>query len=230
MSYKKRFVKLLMSFGFLLLTFDIHAENSGAQLADRMLERLGGRVAWAGLKNTVNGSMQYRTEEPFEVYSIITMDFTQPRFRIDTIASDINLNRVINGSKSWRISWSGKVEDLPEESYKREMEWYQAHVYRTIHRIAKNDPELSLKKAGDNQLEVFVDDTRLIWFRLTKDGEPFAFGFRDDNAGSITGPWAITKNGISHPAWVSSRDGTWRASIRLLEINVPLHSNIFKRP
>ncbi|MDH3895734.1 MAG: hypothetical protein OES78_14330, partial [Chromatiales bacterium] len=29
-------------------------------LADKMLERLGGRAAWAGLRNTINGSQQNR--------------------------------------------------------------------------------------------------------------------------------------------------------------------------
>ena len=37
-----------------------------------MLERLGGRSAWAGLKNTINSSQQNRAGEPTVVYTVIT--------------------------------------------------------------------------------------------------------------------------------------------------------------
>ena len=37
-----------------------------------MLERLGGRSAWAGLKNTINSSQQKRAGEPTVVYTVIT--------------------------------------------------------------------------------------------------------------------------------------------------------------
>ena len=206
------------------------ASEEGDELAQQMLERLGGKSKWAALKNTINGSMQYRSTAPTAVYAVITMDFTKPRIRFDTTATDINLIRVINGSSSWRISWSGQVEDLPAESLEQDLAWYQAHLYRTIHRIAIEDPKLTLKVSNTNQLDVFSGESRLIWFRLTQDAEPYAFGVRDDENGSLSGPWIVERNGIRHPAWVSSHDGTWRAAIRSLEINVPLHDSTFRRP
>ena len=99
----------------LLLSPGIYAQNQGAEaLADKMLQRLGGRAAWAGLRNTINGSQQNRAEEPTVVYAIITMDFQQPRFRIETTAQDLHLVRVIDGKNSWRLRRSGKIEDVPE--------------------------------------------------------------------------------------------------------------------
>ncbi len=212
-----------------LTTLQAEDANDTVPLVDKMLERLGGKTAWANIKNTVNGSMQYRAQGPFEVYSVITMDFTKPRFRIDTTATDVNLTRVINGEYSWRISWSGKVEDLPENSYELDMKWYAAHIYRTIHRLASDDPSLTVREK-ENYLEVFEEDKRIIWFKLASTAEPYAFGFWDDDKGSLSGPWNIDKNGIKHPAWVSSHDGTWRAAVRMLEINVPLHESLFARP
>jgi hypothetical protein len=199
-------------------------------LADRMLKRLGGREAWSGLQNTVNGSIQNRVTEPTEVYAVITMDFTQPRFRFDTIAEDVNLIRVINGDASWRISWSGKVEDLPDDRYNDDMKWYQAHIYRTIHRVAAGDPAIRLASPDPDRLEIHTGDQRLAWLKLDAQGEPYAFGFREDEVGSLCGPWSVIKNGIRHPAWVSSHDGTWRAAIKSLEFNVPLYRSTFDRP
>lgn len=180
----------------LFLSAPVKAETGDA-MAERMLERLGGKAVWASLKNTVNGSVQYRVEAPTEVYSVITMDFERPRLRIDTIAADLNLIRVINGTESWRISWTGLVEDLPESSFEADTKWYQAHIYRTLHRIANDDPALTFKQADTNLLEVHEGETRLIWFRLTSDAEPYAFGFWDDDQGSLCGPWSVERGGHS---------------------------------
>ena len=68
----------------LILSLACHvaaAQSMDAELqATAMLERLGGRATWAGLRNTVNGSQQNRTTEPTVVYAVITMDFQQPVF------------------------------------------------------------------------------------------------------------------------------------------------------
>jgi hypothetical protein len=200
------------------------------QLAEKMLDRLGGRSVWSNLKNTINGSTQNRKQEPTVVYSIITMDFESARFRIDTTAEDVNLVRVVNGESSWKIGWGGEVEDLPADRFQEEMRWYEAHVYRTIHRIAARDPLISLALADENRLEVYNGKTRLLWLKLDDKAEPYAFGFWNDDTGSLSGPWDVVKNGIHHPSWVSSADGTWRAAVKALEVNVPLHPSTFARP
>jgi hypothetical protein len=110
------------------------------------------------------------------------------------------------------------------------MRWYAAHLYRTIHRIASRDPSLSLKLGTEGRLEVYENGQRVLWFKLDAKGEPFAFGAWGDDVGSLCGPWDFEKEGIYHPRWVSSSDGTWRAAVKALEVNVPLHDSTFKRP
>lgn len=199
-------------------------------LAEKMLDALGGRTAWAELRNTINGSQQNRAEEPTVVYSVITMDFERPRFRIETTAKDLHLIRVVDGDASWRLNLAGRLEDLPKDRYAGEMSWYAAHLYRTIHRVAARDAALSLAVGEDERLEVFAGDQRILWFRLDAKGEPYAFGTYDDEVGSLSGPWDVVREGIHHPRWVSSADGTWRAAVRTLEVNVPLHDSMFARP
>lgn len=210
---------------------DADAQDSDAiLLAERMLDRLGGRANWAELKNTINGSQQNRVDEPTVVYAVITMDFERPRFRIETTAQDLHLIRVIDGENSWRLRGSGNIEDVPEQLFESDLNWYHAHLYRTIHRIAARDPELSLKMGSENRLEVFSNGKRILWFKLDAKGEPYAFGAWEDDQGSLSGPWDFVKDGIHHPRWVSSKDGTWRAAVKALEINVPLHDSLFSRP
>ncbi|KPK51566.1 MAG: hypothetical protein AMJ59_27855 [Gammaproteobacteria bacterium SG8_31] len=205
-------------------------ESEARALADRMLNALGGRATWAQLRNTINGSQQNRAEEPTVVYTVITMDFERPRFRIETTARDLHLVRVVDGDRSWRLSRVGRIEDLPAERFKEDMQWYASHLYRSIHRIAAGDAALSLGLADDGRLEIFEKGRRILWFRLDAKGEPYAFGTYDDEIGSLSGPWDFVKDGIHHPRWISNADGTWRASVRALDVNVPLHSAMFARP
>ena len=219
------------SLAIILLAPTAFGQASDAEaLADRMLDRLGGRAAWASLQNTINGSQQNRAGEPTVVYAVITMDFEQPRFRIETTAQGLHLIRVIDGENSWRLRGSGKIEDVPDHLFTEDMAWYGAHLYRTIHRIAARDPELSLGIGADGRLQVSSGGARVLWLKLDAKGEPYAFGARDDDTGSLSGPWDFIKDGIHHPRWVSSPDGTWRAAVKALDINVPLHDSAFARP
>jgi len=90
----------------LVLGQAVQADETGAaaeKMAEQMLTAIGGRQAWAELKNTINGSQQNRAEEPTVVNAVITMDFEYPRFRIETTAQGLHLIRVINGDKHWRL-------------------------------------------------------------------------------------------------------------------------------
>lgn len=204
--------------------------SAANKTADRMLDAIGGRTAWAELRNTINGSVQNRANEPTVVYAVITMDFQKPRFRIETTAQDLHLVRVIDGSRGWRLRRSGEIEDVPESLFEDELRWYGAHLYRTLHRIAARDPLVSLSLDDQDRLQVHAEGERILWLALDAKGEPYAFGAYDDEVGSLSGPWTFEQDGIRHPIWTSSPDGTWRAAIRRLDVNVPLHSQMFARP
>lgn len=208
-----------------------HSDQSPVEVvAEQMLQAIGGRLAWAELRNTINGSEQYRAVEPTTVYSVITIDFERPRLRIETTAEDLYLVRVINGESHWRMTRDGEIEDGRPDTVKADRRWYAAHLYRTLHRIASRDPTLRLQVSEDGRLEVHESDERLMWLRLDVEGEPYAFGVRDDEIGSLTGPWNFVRDGIHHPSWVSSHDGTWRAAVKALSVNVTLRDSIFDRP
>lgn len=206
------------------------AKPSAEAVADRMLAAIGGRETWAGLRNTINGSQQNRVGEPTEVYAVITMDFERPRFRIETVAPGLHLARVIDGENSWRQGRDGKIEDVDDEFFAEEMRWYASHLYRTIHRVAARDPALTLIINDTGRLEVYEADQRIRWFELDAAGVPYRFGSFDNDVGAISGPWDFVQDGIHHPTWVSNAEGTWRASIQALSINVPLRDHTFARP
>lgn len=225
------FLLALSALALPVLADEHRARDAEAEaLVTRMLDAIGGREAWAALRNTINGSQQNRVDEPTEVYSLITMDFERPRFRIETTAPGLHLARVIDGERSWRHGRDGKIIDVEEDFYADEMRWYASHLYRTIHRIAARDPALSLAVGEQGRLEVYEGDQRIRWFQLDARGVPYRFGSFDDDVGGICGPWDFVQDGIHHPTWVSNADGTWRASIQALAVNVPLRDHVFARP
>jgi hypothetical protein len=204
--------------------------ESAGQRAERMLAALGGRAAWAAARNTVNDSLQNRLDEPTVVRAVITMDFTRPRFRIETTAPNLRVVRVIDGERHWRLTREGRVEPVPAETLAEDLRWYAAHVYRTLHRIAARDPALSLATTGTDRLAVLEGGKRIAWYALDARGEPYAFGSHEDEAGSICGPWSFERGGIRHPAWVARPDGSWRAQVQDLAVNVPLEPVLFEQP
>ena len=111
-------------------------------LAERMLAALGGRAAWAATTNTVNDSQQNWDGEPPLLRVVITMDFERPRLRIETRGEKLHLIRVIDGERDWRMTREGTIAPVSAETLAIDRRFYQGHVYRTLHRIAKRDPAI----------------------------------------------------------------------------------------
>lgn len=220
----------------LLLAGALYCAGASAQPtaegeAERMLQALGGRAAWTAVKNTVNDSQQNRATGEFPVVrAVITIDFVEPRVRIETRGPNLDVVRVLDGDKHWRRTRDGKIAPVPDDVLADDRKWYAGHVYRTIHRIAARDPAISLRLGKEGRLEVVEKDARIAWFKLDPRGEPYNFGAHENDIGTLSGPWDFEHGGIRHPQWVSSPDGTWRANIKALEVNVKLTDGMFAQP
>jgi hypothetical protein len=206
------------------------ASPAAEALAERMLNALGGRAAWARVTNLVNDSQQNRAGEPPLVRAVITMDFARPRVRIETTGPGLRLVRVIDGERHWRLTRAGNVEPYPAQLLDEDRRFYAGHVYRSLHRLAARDPALRLSVGGDGRLELHEGGARIAWYLLDVRGEPYRYGAHDDEQGSIFGPWEFERDGIRHPLWVSSRDGSWRAMLKTLQVNSPLDDRLFEAP
>ncbi len=199
-------------------------------LAERMLASLGGRAAWAAVKNTVNDSRQDWDGDPSELRVVITMDFERPRVRVETWGRGLHVVRAIDGDTHWRRMRDGRIEPLTAEILEGDQRFYAGHVYRTLHRLAKRDPALALSMGKDGRLEVREAGKRIAWYVLDRAGQPYLYGAHDDEVGSIFGPWSHVESGIHHPVWVTRDGGKWRAMLTKLQVNVPLDEGFFARP
>jgi hypothetical protein len=198
-------------------------------LADHLLWAIGGRVAWAGVTNTVLYSDQYRQSDGTAVGVVSTIDYQRSRLRIDTTGQTLQQIRIVTseGDHSWRLDRQGRHEKVAEDSLARDLRRYTGHVFGTLQRIAVRDPKLRLATGRNGSLEVHEGSTRIAWYRLDARGEPYAIGAYDDNVGVICGPWELEKRGIRYPTWVSRPDGSWRATLRSLAVNTPIDDKLF---
>jgi hypothetical protein len=200
--------------------------------AERLLWAVGSRPAWASLTNTVVYSQQYRRDDPTDVGAVVVIDYRQPRLRIDTTGRDLQLVRVIDSEddRNWRLDRQGRSEKVPEDPLAQDLRRYTAHIYWTLQRIAVRDPRLRLALGRKGSLEVYEGNTRIAWYLLDARGEPYAMGAHNDDVGVICGPWEVEQRGIRYPAWVSRPDGSWRATLKSLAVNVQMDEKLFTQP
>jgi hypothetical protein len=213
-----------------LVALPLAARADADAAVERMLSALGGRVAWARVTNTVNESQQNRVVEPAVVRAVITMDFARPRFRVETTAPGLHVARAIDGETHWRRNRAGELGPTPDDVLADDRRFYAGHVYRTLHRLAKRDPALRVALGADGRIEVHEGGARIAWYLTDVRGEPYRYGAHADDGGAVFGPWEHERDGIRHPAWVAQPDGTWRAMLKELRVNVPLDDAMFARP
>ena len=185
---------------------------SAAERVEALLAAMGGREVWARTK-FVHVRATHRDPRLGAYANQIWNDFTAPRVRIEAVIDGDRVTRVLNGTSGWRVR-RGETVPLTAAQIESEHAWWESNVYRTIHRLAVNDPDLIARAVGDNRLEMFrADGRRLNWLVLNAAGEPIRFGTWDDERGSVFGPMVQGSGGIRHWRWGASADGTFQFEI-----------------
>ena len=204
--------------------------ETGPERAERLFAALGGREAWAKITfvhvEAVHDQLNVR--DPFT--NKIWNDFSQPRVRIEAHNAALDRRRVIAEGVGM-ASRDGVRRELTAQEVADETKWWEANIYRTLHRLAIGDPALTPKAVGDHRLEIFLaDGRRLNWFILNQRGEPHLFGTWDNEQGGTMGPPA--SNGtVKYPAWGAMPDGSWRYVIKRFVTAETVPADIdFKQP
>jgi len=228
--FRSPFDRYLLFAAFCLGLLTSLSAETGPERAERFLAALGGREAWARVNfvhvEAVHDQLNLR--DPFT--NRIWNDFTQPRVRIEARNDTIDRRRVISGGVGASLR-DGVRRDLTAEEVASETKWWEANIYRTLHRLALRDPELRAEAVGDYRLEIFLPDgRRLNWFLLNQHGEPHQFGTWDSEQGGAMGPPA--SNGtVKYPAWGAVPDGSWRYVIKRFVTAEAVPADVdFKQP
>ena len=188
------------------------SDAKGTERAEALLTAMGGRDAWSKVKfvyvEAIHDDLAIRDSFTNKIWN----DFAAPRVRIEAKNAQIDVARGIANGKGWRVR-GGERSELTPEQYESERAWWEANVYRTLHRLALRDPDLQVRAVGEHRLEVLRrDGKRLNWFILNQRGEPMLFGTWDSEAGTAFGPLA-SSGAIKYPKWGARPDGSWRYEI-----------------
>ncbi len=203
----------LLAFAAVLALAPVLSAESGLERAERLLTALGGRQAWAGVTfvHVEATHDQLNIRDPFT--NRIWNDLTRPRVRIEARNDALERGRMV-ADGSGIATRDGVPRELTAAEVADELRWWEANIYRTLHRLATADPALIPTAVGDSRLEIYLcDGRRLNWFVLNQRGEPHLFGTWDNDQGGTMGPPA--SNGtVKYPAWGAMPDGSWRYVIR----------------
>ena len=192
-------------------------DAAGARL-EQLLQAMGGRAAWAAAGAVKVEATHYSTVFRLPHRNEIWNDFRTPRLRIVASSDEIDHALVLDGARGSRRN-RADVRELTAEELTEQLRWWESNVYRTLHRLARRDPGLSVRMIGPDRLGVFrTDGIRLNWIDLNQLNEPILFGTWDSETGTIFGPLMTSPSGLKHPRWAASGDGTWRVELRELRI------------
>lgn len=194
---------------------------AGADAAARLeglLEAMGGRGAWAAAQAIKVDATHYSTSLRLPHRNEIWNDFRAPRLRILATSDEMDRELVLDGDTGTRRD-RADIRPLTAAEIEEHRRWWESNVYRTLHRLAKRDADLSVRMIGPNRLGVFREDgVRLNWLELNQQNEPILFGSWNSDAGTVFGPLTTSPSGLRHAKWVTSGDGTWRVELGGLTI------------
>lgn len=196
----------------LLSATGVLAGSTAAERVELLLKAMGGREAWTRAK-FIYVEAKYEDLAVAAPYTNQTWnDLSQPRVRFEARNETMDRRHAINGESGWR--WRDGVSGpLTPDQFTGEIRWWESNMYRTLHRLAAEDPELTVRAVGEHRIDIYrIDGTRLNWFVLNSRGEPVLFGTWDSDAGNVVGP-LVTSGPVRHPRWGARQDGTWRYDI-----------------
>lgn len=186
--------------------------ETAAARVERFLTAMGGRAAWAQV-TFAHVEAVHDGVTPAEPYTNrIWNDFSAPRMRFEAKNAQLDRRRVIDQGTGSQLR-DGVSSVLTPEQIEDDRRWWEANLYRTLHRLAANDPDLTARAVGEHRLEIFrADGKRLNWFVLTPRGEPLLFGTWDSESGTAFGPLA-SNGSIKYPKWGAVPAGQWRYEV-----------------
>lgn len=189
----------------------LRQEPSKARL-EQFLNAMGGREAWKNIKSVTVRATHYEPTLKGPYANVIFNDFTRPRVRFEARSAEINRQRAINLDQGWRIR-DGEILHMTPKQLEEDRVWWEANIYRTLVRLANDDPDLTPTAIGERRLEIHRSDgRRLNWFELNAAGEPIRFGTGENDEGTVFGPLA-SAGAVKYPRWGTNTFGTFRYEV-----------------
>lgn len=203
-------------------TEPIQGDAEAVSLAERMLDRLGGREAWARARSVKVSLQGYYAREAEPWSELYWMDLESPEGRFEL--SNESINRVVAWTREggWETD-AGERQPFPESRHAFEMEYWLRQPAVIFHRLARGGSATRVKM-GTNEYRFDVFDAKtdelLVQFALNLKGEPTKWGapIGDREFEHVFGPLE-SYDGIRFPRWGATIDGIWRYEHETFELS-----------
>jgi hypothetical protein len=196
-----------------LVASSARADDAKA-LADKLVAATGGPAAWRAARGLEIRATHFEAQLPTPYANALFIALETPAMRFEGRSETMNRVRAVVGGNGWRVSERNPLGPMTPEQVRSDLDWWEAHPYRNIRRLAVADPALTPRLAADGRLELIRPDRRrLLWYRLNAAGEPTSFGVGDSEVGTVLGPLApALEGGVRLPQWSGRADGSFRGS------------------
>jgi hypothetical protein len=182
------------------------------QVADRLVESLGGREAWANARSLYVQEKAFPASIAGPVKAEFWRDLEVPTYRSRIEGPSIRRETSWTANAGWVIR-DGVRTELSADDISSELSGWRQEPYVMYHLLALQDSSLHLVLVDGNRLEIYdgQDGSLLCWFVVDASGAPLRWGnvFEGEVNEHVYGPLRSFGN-VSMPSWGTSTTGSWR--------------------
>jgi len=182
------------------------------QVADRILDNLGGREPWASARSLYVREKAFPAGIEGPLVAEFWRDLETPVYRSLIVGPSIRRETRWSKNSGW-VNRDGVRTEMSADAIRSEISGWRQEPYVMYHKLALHDSSLHLVMANNNRLEIFDGEggALLCWFVVDASGAPLRWGnvFDGEINEHVYGP--LRNFGpIRMPAWGTSTTGSWR--------------------
>ena len=190
---------------------DMKGDADALKVARGIVQAIGGKDVWASMRSLYVREFALTPSIPGQLVEEVWRDLEQPRERYEVRGEGLESIRVWQSSGGWWKHSRRGFRDLTREEIIEAEAFWPGDVYIMYHRLAKEDPALSVALDDDGLLQISEDGVSRGWFQVNVSGEPIRWGLGTgtESVEYVFGPLKAFGN-INFPAWGSATNASWR--------------------
>jgi hypothetical protein len=198
---------------------------------EALLAAMGGRAAWAAVRGLSVAAQHYEAQRPGPYANRLWIDFDRFRVAFEAKGAGLDRRRVVTDTTGVSLR-EGVRTEMTAAAVAEDRAWWDAHIYRTVHRLAARAPGIATRLEADGRLTVVEGDKPLMTITQNVAGEPVAFGATATGTVTVFGPLVAFPQaaGVRVPAFSVRPNGSWRAILTAVVANPPLDGATFATP
>ncbi|WDI32517.1 hypothetical protein PUV54_04825 [Hyphococcus flavus] len=219
------FIKIILTIVCLIpvnaSALELKGDAEAVALADKMIDRLGGKEVWSGARSLYLEYSGWRADTSQPVDERAWRDVQQPIQHVifESRSGDVSFN--MTPETSWLEFSNRPARVFNEEEHANNLNFWNFDFYTIIHNLARGDDRLRLRFEEPQTIHIEgPGGADWGWFEIDQTGQPVRWGAPDgdDEFEYIYGPVKAYGN-INFPAWGTASNGFWRFDYHKVDVS-----------